>query len=499
MSKKKIGILIGVVVVAAALGGTGFYFREDIKAMLPFLQDGSTEDKVYVERVSRIMNQYSGISNRYNGTVESQDSYEVHVDSSRTIEEIKVEVGDVVEEGQTLVTYDTSDIKMQIAQANLEIESINNDIDNYNKQIETLTKESESVAEEDRFTYTTQIQNIQNQIAQKKFDLESKQLEISKYQKQVENSSVASKFGGIVKEINEKGTDSNGNTAPFMTILQTGQYRVKGSIDEQNIWTLSEGQEVVVRSRVDGKQIWTGAISEIDTENPSQGNSSNYYISSDSDSQMASKYPFYIELDSADGLILGQHVYIELDQGQEETKEGLWLYGSYIVHAGGATGMEPGTEAGTGAQAEERPYVWVANEKNRLEKRYVELGEYDADMDEYEILSGLSEDDYITWPMEGLYEGVICVTDEMEVDYTSPLYNQPMDDESLYGTESMDGMMDIDEYNVMDGEALFMEDGTEFIPEGGTEMMFPEDGTEMMLPEDDMEALPAEDDAEVGE
>ena len=60
-------------------------------------------------------------------------------------------------------------------------------------------------------------------------------------------------------------------------------------------------------------------------------------------------------------------------------------------------------------------------------------------------------------------------------------------------------MMDIDEYNVMDGEALFMEDGTEFIPEGGTEMMFPEDGTEMMLPEDDMGALPAEDDAEVGE
>lgn len=482
MSKKKIGILIGVVVVAVALGGTGFYFRDDIKGMLPFFQDGSAEDKVYVEKVSKIMNQYSGISNRYNGTVESQDSYEVHVDSSRTIEEIKVEVGDVVEEGQTLVTYDTSDLKMQIAQANLEVESINNDIDNYNKQIETLMKESESVAEEDRFTYTTQIQNIQNQIAQKKFDLESKQLEISKFKKQVENSSVTSKSGGIVKEINEKGTDSNGNAAPFMTILQTGQYRVKGSIDEQNIWTLSEGQEVVVRSRVDSEKTWTGAIAEIDTENPSQGNNNGYFMSSDGDSQMASKYPFYIELDSADGLILGQHVYIELDQGQEETKEGLWLYGSYIVQVGGVwNGIEPGTEAGTDVQEEEGPYVWVANEKNRLEKRYVELGEYDADMDEYEIISGLSADDYITWPMAGLYEGVTCVTDEMEVDYSSPLYNQPMEDESVYGTESMDGM-GIGEYNVWDegGEALF--------PEEGTEMMLPEDGTETMLTEDDTEA-----------
>lgn len=490
MSKKKIGILIGVVVVAVALGGTGFYFRDAITGALPFFQDGSAEDKVYVEKVSKIMNQYSGISNRYNGTVESQDSYEVHVDSSRTIEEIKVEVGEVVEEGQTLVTYDTSDLKMQIAQANLEVESINNDIDNYNKQIETLMKESETVAEEDRFTYTTQIQNIQNQIAQKKFDLESKQLEISKFQKQVDNSSVTSKSGGIVKEINEKGTDSNGNAAPFMTILQTGQYRVKGSIDEQNIWTLSEGQEVVVRSRVDSEKTWTGAIAEIDTENPSQGNNNGYYVSSaDGDTQMASKYPFYIELDSADGLILGQHVYIELDQGQEETKEGLWLYGSYIVQAGGVwNGIEPGTEAGADVQAEEGPYVWVANEKNRLEKRYVELGAYDADMDEYEILSGLSADDYITWPMAGLYEGVTCVTDEMEVDYSSPLYNQPVEDESVYGTESMDGMMGIDEYNAMDGEALYMEDGTEFIPEDSTETMLTEEGAETMPAADDTEA-----------
>lgn len=138
MSKKKSGILIGVVVAAVALGGAGFYFKDDIKAALLFFQDGSTEDKVYVEKVSKVMNQYAGVSNRYNGTVESQDSYEVQVDSSRTIDEIKVEVGDVVEEGQTLVTYDTSDLKMQIAQANLEVESINNDIDNYNKQIETL-------------------------------------------------------------------------------------------------------------------------------------------------------------------------------------------------------------------------------------------------------------------------------------------------------------------------------------------------------------------------
>lgn len=466
MSKKNVGILFGVVAVIAALGGTGYYYRNEIKEMIPFLQEGNSDDKVYVEKIARVMNQYTGISNRYNGTVESQDTYEVNVDTSRTIDKIHVEVGDIIEEGQTLVNYDTSDIKMQIQQANLEVESINNDIDNYNKQIETLNAEREKAAETEKFSYTTQIQTLENSIAQKKFDLESKQLEISKFQTQVNNSSVTSKVAGVVKEINEKGVDSNGNSAPFMTILQTGEYRIKGTIDEQNIWTLAEGQNVVIRSRVDADKTWNGTIGEIDTENPQQGNSSNVMSSSEG-TVTATKYPFYITLETAEGLILGQHVYIEMDEGQEEVKEGLWLYGSYIVQDDG------------------EPYVWAANEKNRLEKRYVELGEYDTEMDEYEILSGVTADDYVTWPMPGLYEGVTTVTDASEVDYSSPLYNQEMDDgiggEDIYGTESYENL-----------DMLYNESGTEMNTTEG--MYLPEEGMDASMGE----AAEGSNDVEVG-
>lgn len=439
MNRKKIGVIIGTVAVLAVLGGTGFYFRDDIKGMLPFFQEGSSEDKVYVERVSRVMNQYAGTSNRYNGTVESQDTYEVKVDSSRKVNEVKVAVGDTVEEGQTLLTYDTSDLKMQVEQANLEVESINNDIANYTKQKEMLEQEREKAAESEKFSYTTQIQNVENSIAQRKFDLDSKQLEISKYQTQINNSTVKSKVSGMVKEINENGMDANGNAAPFMTILQTGEYRVKGSIDEQNIWTLTEGQPVVIRSRVDETKTWNGTIGLIDKENPSQNNN-NYYDSSD-ETMMASKYPFYIELENAEGLILGQHVYIELDYGQEEVKEGVWLYGYYIVQ-----------DEYEQQESDTQPYVWVANDRNRLEKRYVELGEYDADMDEYEIVSGLTEDDYITWPMPGLYEGVTTVTDESEVDYSSPLYNQEPEGMDEFATEAVMDMYEYDTEGMMEME-----------------------------------------------
>lgn len=461
MKKKKVIALIVVFAAAAAAGGAGFYFRTEISDFavekfdevsawavdtIPFLNSANSDDKVYVEKVSKIMNTYTGVSNRYNGVVESQDSYEVNVDSSRTIKEILVEVGDTVEEGQALVTYDTSDLEMQVKQANLEVESINNDIANSRKKIASLNDQlSKTEDEDEKFDLTTEIQTEENSIEQTEFDLESKKLEIEKYEQQISESTVVSKQAGVVKEINENGTDSNGNTAAFMTILQEGEYRVKGSVDEQNVWMISEGTPVIIRSRVDSSQTWNGKLAKLDTDNVQK--EENDYDSLDS-GDSATKYPFYVELDSAEGLLLGQHVYIEMDEGQEETKEGLWLYSSYIV------------QDDTGA------YVWAANDRNRLEKRYVELGEQDEELAEYEILSGITEDDYITWPMAGLYEGVTTVTDVEEVDYSSPLYNQDdtelgedwedfegyEDMESFYGTESIYDTEMYEDYDYYDTE-----------------------------------------------
>ena len=73
-------------------------------------------------------------------------------------------------------------------------------------------------------------------------------------------------------------------------------------------------------------------------------------------------------------------------------------------------------ESAEGEQ-EVHSYVWAANSFNRLEKRAIELGEYDENLDQYQILSGLTEDDYIAWPVEGLYEGVATVTNIAEANW----------------------------------------------------------------------------------
>lgn len=409
---------VGVIAVAAVIGGIWYFGKGNSGS-------GKSADKVFVQKVSEIDKWNTGVNSSYSGIVESQETWDVNKDTERQVKEVLVAVGDTVDVGTPLFTYDTKEAENQIAQTKLEIESISNDISNYNSQIDELQKEKKNAPEDQQFEYTTQIQTLQTNIKQSEYDQKSKQADIDKYQQTIDNAVVTSKIAGVIKSINEEGTDASGNTTAFMTVLATGDYRIKGKIDEQNVSYLTVGQEVIVRSRVDENVTWKGTITAIDTETTADNNSNgsvSYMDGSDSSSEGATKYPFYVTLDSTDGLILGQHVFIEPDYGQTEVKEGIWLDESYIVQDDGD------------------PYVWAANDRNKLEKRKVELGEYDDTLFKYEIVSGLTEEDYITWPMTGLYEGVTTVTDENEVDYSSPLYNMESTD-TMDEDEFMEGGM----------------------------------------------------------
>ena len=169
-----------------------------------------------------------------------------------------------------------------------------------------------------------------------------------------------------------------------MTILATGSFRIKGTVNEQNMSAVIEGQSVLVHSRVN-EDVWRGTMTAVDLENPEK-NENNYYVSSDS-MDNSTNYPFYVELENADGLMLGQHVYIEMDYGQEEEREGIWLDSYYIV------------------QEDEKAYVWAANSKDRMEKREVTLGEFDEELQKYQITDGLTEEDYIAFPDETIEAG----------------------------------------------------------------------------------------------
>lgn len=431
MSKKKKIILVVVIIAVAAVVAAVILGKK--------LGSGKSGGSLaYVESVSELTGGgNSGLQNRYSGVVESQETWDVNLNTEQTVKEVFVEVGSEVEEGTPLFEYDTNDMSLQLSQAKLELEEIANEISGYNSQIKTLTAEKATVSKDEQFNYTVQIQSLQTSIKQAEYNQESKKLEIQKIEDSMTQSVVTSKIAGVVKEINESGsTDDYGNAKPFISILTTGDYRVKGLVNETNVWMLTEGQPVILRSRVNEETTWTGTIEAIDTENQESGNNNMMY-SSDSDSSMqSSKYPFYVNLDSSDGLMLGQHVYIELNEGQTETKEGIWLYSGYIV------------------QDEETPYIWADNGNGKLEKRTVELGEYDEEMDMYEIISGIAQEDYIAWPQEGLSEGMGTTTNV---------------EESMMMEEGTEGEGDMTDESGIPDETM-MEDGNwdESISEDGS-------------------------------
>ena len=124
----------------------------------------------------------------------------------------------------------------------------------------------------------------------------------------------------------------------------------------------------------------------MDYENPYQGSEfDRYYGSSSDEMSSSSKYPFYVELDDTEGLILGQHVYMELETEEGETAA-VSISGAFLCY----------NEDGSA-------YVW-AEKGGKLEKRAVTLGEYNPMQDTCEILEGLTEEDYIAFP-----DGELCV------------------------------------------------------------------------------------------
>lgn len=384
--KKKQKIIAGVC-AAVCIGGlaAGIFFSHNKKE-----KDG--KELAYVMSVSS-MNEMAGIQ-RMSGVVESQKTQDIQKDSEREVKEVLVKAGDEVDVGTALFTYDTEKLEADLQQAQLDLERADNDMANLKAQIAQLQKDKENASEDEQLSYTTQIQSGEMDLKKSEYERKAKEVEINRLQSQIQNSTVKSDMKGVVKSVNnENSSNSNmysDSSQAFMTILATGQYRIKGKVNEQNVSQVVEGQPAIIRSRVDENMTWRGTYTAVDTKNPN--NSSNnmmYGMSSEEASQNTStSYPFYVELESSEGLLLGQHVYIEQDNGLEEREKGIWLDEAFI------------------ADIDKKPYVWAETGKGTLEKRTVVLGTYDENMMQYKIEKGLKSADYVAYPQEFLKEGM---------------------------------------------------------------------------------------------
>ena len=358
---------------------------------------------VYVQSVE-VLSNMGGIApgDHFLGLVVSEHVTKIEKDSDKAVKELFVQEGIDVKEGQELFSYDTDELQLNYDKKVLELDQLKASIENYKNQIKQLENERAFVYGSEKMRYTLEIQSTQLDIKEAELKIKTKEKEVEQAAKLLENSTVVSPVAGRVQDINETGTNSQGEPAAYITIQEVGSYRVKGVLGELQRGGIQEGDRVTMVSRTDETETWSGTVSLVDYENPSQGGEMDRYYGMSTDEMTASsKYPFYVDLDSTDGLMLGQHLYIRLETEAGQSA-GIPISSAFVCYA------EDGAA-----------FVW-AEARGKLEKRPVTLGEYNPMTDTQEIISGISLKDYLAFPDENCQEGVSTTREQPTVAETAP-------------------------------------------------------------------------------
>lgn len=355
--------------------------------MLLTLTACDSKQGVYVQSVAALMSM-GGIApgDRFAGVVVSENVTEIPKDADKGVKELLVKEGDDVTEGQALFSYDTDELQLNLDRQKLELDQMYATIQSYRNQIAQLERDRNSVGEASKLQYTIEIQSTQLSLKEAELNVKSKEQQVAQAQELLTNSTVVSPVNGRVQSINESGMNSYGEPIAYITIQESGSYRIKGMLGELQRGSIAEGSVLTIRSRTDDSVSWRGTVTLVDYESPSQGSDSDRYYGMGADEMTSSsKYPFYVQPESTEGLVLGQHVYMEVETEDAETA-GPSISSAFICY----------NDDGSA-------YVW-AEHRGKLEKRKVELGEYNMMADLQEITKGLSADDYIAFPDE-----TICV------------------------------------------------------------------------------------------
>lgn len=378
---------------------------------------------------------------RYAGIVVSENVVEIIRDSSKRVEELYVEVGQEVKAGDKLFSYDSDELELELEKTQLEVEKMQNEQTTYTEQLEALEKKlSRTRNESDKVRLTLEINTLKTTMMENDYNLKAKDKEITTLQEMLQNIDISAPVDGTVRKVDEEG-----QTGSYITIQQSGAYRVQGMINEMSMANgLMVGSRVKAFSRV-SDETWLGTVTAINTADASQNNGDMWNSYGITDTMtLSSSYVFDVELDSVEGLLLGQHVYLELVV-EDVAMEGLWIPESFITDMT----MNEETFEMTGM-------VWAENDRGRLEQRTVTLGGYDYMTGCYEILSGVTAEDYLADPANPACEDGAAVSRREPKDFTGddtaaeptvtePAVTEPPAEETA-PTENYDIMLPIATY-----------------------------------------------------
>ena len=402
-------------------------------AVLLMLTGCGGKPQIDVEQASMLTTAVTS-SDKFAGVVVSENVIEIDRDTEQKLDELYVAVGDVVRVNEKLFEYDTDSLSLTVDKQQLEMDKLTQQIKDLTTQKTNLEKQIKK--EKDKNTKATlelTLRSVTADLTQANYDKKTLQAEINYNKDMLKDAVVRSPIKGVVRSIDENGS-------PYITIQQDGAFQVKGSLNELSLNAgIMEGVGVTILSRTDPTAFWTGTVTLVDYNTTEDENSDNMFGGYVDPMASSTSYPFYITLDSTDGLLLGQHVYIQISAAGIGD-ELLRIPEGYIQDI--ATDEETWMTTG---------YVWGEDmETMTLVKLPVTLGEYYPTYGTYVILDGITPESFLADPADkGVKEGAsVYLRSELEyAGQTEPTESVPFSDPTgstgdNFAADTTDGGMD---------------------------------------------------------
>ena len=351
---KRLKIAIAAVVIAACAFGGYTYYQSQQKAK----QAAAVETAEVVRKDLK-----STVS--ATGTISPVDSVEVSPKITARISQVLVKENDHVTAGQTVAILDGKDFEAQRDQAQYKVTNTKVEYERA-EQLYNLGAGTKQDLDTAKFNYDTALSTL------------------SEAESDVAETVITAPMDGVVvgepKTVGTMAVQGNSNPTVIMRIADTANKQILAQVDETDIGKVQVGQEATFTVDAYTDRTFTARVTKIsqtDTSNTWDTNSSTSSSSSSSSSSSASVIYYYVTLDVNDPddvLKLGMTARVDITTSEKQD--------ALVVPIAALKTNDSGS------------YVVRVNDDGPTEQVPVKTGIYSSDY--VEILSGLTEGDKVS-------------------------------------------------------------------------------------------------------
>lgn len=213
-------ILPFVVMALGALVVLGGCSTGPVEVKTAVVQNGTLEQTAYAS-----------------GTVMAKREYPLYGPSGVSVKDVEVELGDRVQQGQTLVTFDDSDIKTQISLAQNQLDILQIQLDSYKKM-----KDSGGSLGGTQTAGTS----LDDQIAMQEIQIKNQKLNITSLQNKLKSFTIKAPIAGIVGQLLVSPGMPSPMGQPAAVVYDVSQRKVSMMLNPVDAMSVSVGQTASV-------------------------------------------------------------------------------------------------------------------------------------------------------------------------------------------------------------------------------------------------------------